>query len=112
MSTTPAAVRIPTPPRAKGSAEAQAQGVGISSTRSAPPRRAMAARAHLPVRAHSPRWTQWLLMAQTTAQSGPRARRVWAMCQACPRWKGLYSAIMPAMRMDAASLKKRKSFEK
>ena len=78
---------------------AMAQGVGSSSTRSAPPERARAARLHLSVRAHSPRWTQWPLMTHTTAVSAPRARRVRAMCQACPRWKGLYSATIPAVAM-------------
>ena len=81
------------------SAEAMAQGVGSSSTRSAPPERARAARLHLSVRAHSPRWTQWPLMTHTTAVSAPRVRRVRAMCQACPRWKGLYSATIPAVAM-------------
>ncbi len=86
-------------PRAKDSAEAMAQGVGSSSTRSAPPERARAARLHLSVRAHSPRWTQWPLMTHITAVSAPRVRRVRAMCQACPRWKGLYSATIPAVAM-------------
>ena len=89
----------PTAPRAKASAEAMAQGVGSSSTRSAPPERARAARLHLSVRAHSPRWTQWPLMTHTTAVSAPRVRRVRAMCQACPQWKGLYSATIPAVAM-------------
>ena len=78
---------------------AMAQGGGSSSTRSAPPERARAARLHLSVRAHSPRWTQWPLMTHITAVSAPRVRRVRAMCQACPRWKGLYSATIPAVAM-------------
>lgn len=78
MSTTPVAASRPTPPRAKGSAEAAAQRVGSSSTRSTPWARASAARVHLSARAGWPRWTQFPLMAQTMALSAPKARRtVW-----------------------------------
>ena len=54
-STTPVAASRDTAPRAKDSAEAMAQGVGSSTTRSAPRSRARAARSHLSARAHSPR---------------------------------------------------------
>ena len=84
VSTTPAAFRTATPPRAKPSAEEIHHGSGNSRTRSAPPRRAIPARVHLSVRAHSPRWTQLPDMTQTTGVSPPKRRRVSAMCQAWP----------------------------
>ena len=65
----------------------------------APPRMARAERVHLSVRAHCPRWVQLPDMTQRTAVSSPSARRVWAMCQACPMWKGSYSATIPATAM-------------
>ena len=106
VSTTPVAVSRPTPPRAKGSAEDTAQGVGSSSTKSTPCRRARAARVHLSAKAASPRWTQLPLMAQTTAQSAPKAwRTAWMWCR-WPLWKGLYSAMMPIVRMAQPPLGK------
>ena len=72
------------------------QGVGSSSTRSTPPARAASARGCLARMAKSPRWTKFPLMQATTAVSAPRRRRTSWICQAWPRWKGLYSAITPA----------------
>ena len=69
---------------AVSSAEAVAQTVGSSSTRSAPPCKAVMVRVHLSVTAHSPRWTQLPLMTAMTAASSPTRRRVSRMCQACP----------------------------
>ena len=95
MSTTPAASRMAIAPLAKPSAEAAAHTVGSSSTRSTPPARAIPVRVHLSVMAHSPRWTQLPLITDTMAVSSEKSRRVSAMCQACPVWKGLYSATIP-----------------
>ena len=95
-------------PRAKASAEAMAQGVGSSSTRSAPPARARAERVHLSAMAQSPRWTQWPLMTHTAAPSGPRTSLVRARWKACPRWNGLYSATMPAAAIAVPPNRKRK----
>ena len=43
------------------------------------------------------------LMAQTTAVSAPRRRRSSPICQAWPRWNGLYSLMIPAVRIKIIS---------
>ena len=103
VSTTPVLSSTSTPPRAKPSADEIAQGSGSSSTRSAPPRSAASARRCFSAMAKSPRWTKLPLMAHTTAVSAPKRSRSCARSQACPRWNGLYSQIIPTVLMKILS---------
>ena len=66
-------------------------------------RTAASARACVRMTAKSPRWTKLPLMAQTTAVSAPRRRRSSPICQAWPRWNGLYSLMIPAVRIKIIS---------
>ena len=91
--TTPVEVSSSTPPSANRSAEAMAHGVGSSSTRSAPQRTAISARACLCATAASPRWTKLPLMAHTRGASYCRRRP--SSIRAWPRWKGSYSHMIP-----------------
>ena len=43
------------------------------------------------------------LMAQTTAVSAPSCARSSPSCQAWPRWNGLYSLMIPAVRIKIIS---------
>ena len=100
---TPRAWRIWTPPRAKDSAEDTAHWTGNSTTRSAPHRSAISARAYLLTMAASPRWVKGPLMAQTTGAPG-RAALAWAMRWACPRWKGSNSAMIPMQVLSSIAV--------
>ena len=65
-----------TPPRAKRSAPAIAQGSGSSKTASAPHRRAISVRLHLERRAGAPRWTKSPLITTATCVA-PLSRAAW-----------------------------------
>ena len=69
--------------------------VTLLSTRSAPFRTAISARANLFTAANSPRWVKQPLMAHTT---GP-CRCSCSSIHRCPRWKGSYSQITPKTGM-------------
>ena len=93
MSTTPVRASSDTPPSANRSAVAMAHSTGSSSTRSAPHRTAISARAALDTAAKLPRWVKLPLMAHTTADA-PMAR-AWASRWACPRCRGSNSQMIP-----------------
>ena len=90
---TPVSASSCTPPRANVSAGDMAQTVGSSTTRSAPQRTAISARARLSSAAKLPRWVKLPLMAQITA-SAPMAR-AWDSSRAWPLWRGSNSQIIP-----------------
>ena len=111
VSTTPVAAKMLTPPRAKPSADEMAHGSGSSRTKSAPPRTAASARACARSMAKSPRWTKSPLIAHTTAHSSsPARRRNSSICHLWPRWKGLYSHIIPNTLMEVLSKRLQKSY--
>ena len=82
--TTPRLPSSPTAPRANPSADDSAHGSGSSSTRSAPQRAAVSARANFAYTAGLPRCTKSPDMTHTTGQSAPRRARVCSMSRAWP----------------------------
>ena len=93
----PAFARISTPPAAKPSAEDRHTPTGSSSTRSAPAFSAALARRVLSKIAGEPRWTKFPLIRHTMASSGVSRCRTQESCRPCPRWKGLYSQMIPTI---------------
>ena len=75
----PICERRKTPPSAKRSAPAIAQGSGSSKTASAPQRSAISALSHLETSAGAPRWTKSPLITTATYSAPPsRAARIGA----------------------------------
>ena len=89
--------KISTPRAAKPSAEDRAAVTGSSSTRSAPQETAALARRVLSMMAGWPRWTKSPLIRQTMASDSPLRWRMISNCFRWPRWKGLYSQIIPVI---------------
>ena len=91
VSTQPRARARATPPAAKRSAPARAQGRGSSSTRSAPLSKARRVRAHLSSRAGSPRWTKF---PESTHTRPPKRAFAWANRAWWPLCRGFSSQMM------------------
>ena len=91
----PRAASRKTPPSAKRSASAAAQGTGSSATRSAPPSSAARARVNFENTAGEPRCTKQPLITTATLCAPPR--RSAAIWPAWPLWNGLYSAMTPTL---------------